>query len=147
MRSRASHLPLGAVLAYHTLGDRRRSGLPRAADMSSMSSQYKVACLNCSAQLYIELPPGCVNFQCCACYAVHKVLESDPARAADENRKRKRKDRKGTGGYEPRELTAYNKFMRDQLASLKEANPSLSHRDAFKLVSAKVRLLTNLLLP
>ena len=97
-----------------------------------------MVCLNCSAQLYIELPPGCVNFQCCACYAVHKVMESDPARAADENRKRKRKDRKGTTGYEPRELTAYNKYMRDQLAAIKEANPSLSHRDAFKLASSKV---------
>lgn len=36
--------------------------------------QYKVSCLNCGVQLYIELPPNCVNFQCCQCYAVHKVL-------------------------------------------------------------------------
>ena len=70
-------------------------------------------------------------------------MESDPSRAADENRKRKRKDRKGTAGYEPRELTAYNKFMRDQLASIKEANPSLSHREAFKLASSKVNWRVN----
>ena len=68
---------------------------------------------------------------------MHKVIQPDPALAADENRKRKRKDRKG-GGNEPRELTGYNKFMRDQLASIKEATPGLSHREAFKLASAKV---------
>jgi hypothetical protein len=100
--------------------------------------QYKVACLNCGVHLYIELPPTVVNFQCCQCYAVHKVIQPDPALAADENRKRKRKDRKGGGGYEPRELTGYNKFMRDELASLKESDPSLGHREAFKLATAKV---------
>ncbi len=88
-------------------------------------------------QLYIELPPGVVNFQCCQCYAVHKVIQPDPAAAADENRKRKRKDRKG-GASESRELTPYNKFMRDELQSIKEANPSLNHRAAFEQASAKV---------
>jgi len=93
-------------------------------------------------QLYIELPPGVVNFQCCQCYAVHKVVQPDPAAAADENRKRKRKDRKG-GPSESRELTQYNKFMRDELQSIKEANPALSHRDAFKQASAKVECLAH----
>lgn len=97
-----------------------------------------MSCLNCGVHLYIELPPNVVNFQCCQCYAVHKVIQPDPALAADENRKRKRKDRKGGGGYEPRELTGYNKFMRDELASLKESDPSLGHREAFKLATAKV---------
>jgi hypothetical protein len=98
-----------------------------------------VSCLNCGVQLYIELPPGVVNFQCCQCYAVHKVIQPDPAAAAEENRKRKRKDRKG-GPSESRDMpmTPYNKFMREELQSIKEANPSLSHRDAFKQASAKV---------
>ena len=98
--------------------------------------QYKVACLNCGVQLYIELPPNVVNFQCCQCYAVHKVIQPDPALAAEENRKRKRKDRKGGGGPEPRELTGYNKFMQQQLEAIKKNNPGLSHRDAFKQTSA-----------
>ena len=68
---------------------------------------------------------------------MHKVIQPDPAVAADESRKRKRKDRKG-GGNEPRELTGYNKFMRDQLSSLKETNPTLSHREVFKLATTKV---------
>ena len=98
--------------------------------------QYKVACLNCGVQLYVELPPNVVNFQCCQCYAVHKVIQPDPALAAEENRKRKRKDRKGGGGPEPRELTGYNKFMQQQLEAIKKNNPGLSHRDAFKQASA-----------
>ena len=89
-----------------------------------------MSCLNCGVQLYIELPPGVVNFQCCQCYAVHKVVQPDPAAAADENRKRKRKDRKG-GPSESRELTQYNKFMRDELQSINqggEPRPQPSRR-------------------
>ena len=67
----------------------------------------------------------------------NQVIQPDPALAAEENRKRKRKDRKG-GGPETRELTGYNKFMREELAAIKESSPSLDNREAYKLALSKV---------
>ncbi|EKX35613.1 hypothetical protein GUITHDRAFT_146350 [Guillardia theta CCMP2712] len=128
-----------------------------------LMAQYKVACLNCGVQLYIELPPNCASFQCCQCHAVHKILQPDPSLAAGDSKKRKRKEKRdkkeGEQCYpsslciasrcfsssdfltfkdkEPRELSGYNKFMRTQLNILKETNPELGHKEMFKLATEK----------
>mmetsp|Transcript_39323 Transcript_39323/g.61295 ORF Transcript_39323/g.61295 Transcript_39323/m.61295 type:complete len:122 (+) Transcript_39323:2-367(+) len=85
----------------------------------------------------IELPPNCSSFQCCQCHAVHKIIAPDPSLASDENRKRKRRERNQTKDKEPREMTPYNKFMKNTLAELKVSNPDLDHKEAFKMASAK----------
>ena len=41
------------------------------------------------------------------------------------------------GGKRP--LTAYNKFMQEELARMKAANQSLDHKAAFKAAAANVR--------
>ncbi|KAJ2772766.1 hypothetical protein IWQ57_001622 [Coemansia nantahalensis] len=35
-----------------------------------------------------------------------------------------------------KKLSPYNKYMKTELAKVKQANPALSHKDAFKLVAS-----------
>ena len=62
-----------------------------------------------------------------------------PRRIARKSRKRK----KDTGGLEgdgsepPRTLSAYNVFMKTEVAKVKGEHPSLPHREAFKLAAER----------
>uniref|UniRef100_A0A7S0EAJ8 YABBY protein C-terminal domain-containing protein n=1 Tax=Hanusia phi TaxID=3032 RepID=A0A7S0EAJ8_9CRYP len=65
-------------------------------------------------------------------------MQPDPSLAASDSKKRKRKEkREKKEDKEPRELSGYNKFMRTQLNALKETNPELGHKEAFKLATEK----------
>ena len=57
--------------------------------MKPLVQIYRVTCLNCGAQLHVELPHSSGSFQCCQCHAVHKVIH-DSFAMADQNKKRKR---------------------------------------------------------
>ena len=73
------------------------------AGMKPIAQVYRVACLNCGAQLHVELPHSSGSFQCCQCHAVHKVIQDNFA-MADQNKKRKRKDKpagKSDGKHSP----------------------------------------------
>ena len=39
-------------------------------------------------------------------------------------------------GAKARAPSAYNKFMKDEIAKVKKANPELGHKEAFKIAAA-----------
>ncbi len=67
------------------------------AALKPMIQAYRVACLNCGAQLHVELPHPSGSFQCCQCHAVHKIIQ-DTFAMSDQNKKRKRNKDKPTNG-------------------------------------------------
>ena len=82
--------------------------------------------------------------QCSQCKAVFAVQvqpialnTSGQAPLAKRSRKRKTGDKGGGSNDAPaRTLSAYNVFMKCEVAKVKNEHPELPHREAFKLVSA-----------
>ncbi|KAJ1493218.1 hypothetical protein T484DRAFT_2017529, partial [Baffinella frigidus] len=116
-------------------GATAKSGKRAAAE--GYTQTFNANCLNCGVELHMSLGPKVQSFQCCQCYAVHQINNSDPGLAGDSSRKRPRekKDKKDPN-HQPRELTAYNKFMRTTLSQLKIEEPDLQHRMLFKKASS-----------
>jgi hypothetical protein len=78
-------------------GDPANAAAKFQAALKPMIQAYRVACLNCGAQLHVELPHPSGSFQCCQCHAVHKIIQ-DTFAMSDQNKKRKRNKDKPTNG-------------------------------------------------
>lgn len=105
-----------------------------------MLQWFQVACPSCAYPLQVKLPEGITSVQCFECSGVF-ALQIQPTsllpQAGLANRGRKRKgDREGDAT--PRALSAYNTFMKAQVAKVKTQHPELKHQDAFKMVSAQI---------
>ena len=99
---------------------------------------FQVTCPSCAAALQVKLPEGVTSVQCSQCKAVFGVQVQPTALAAQSvpaagKRSRKRKTDKDTSGV-PRTLSAYNVFMKGEVAKVKSEHPELAHREAFKMV-------------
>ena len=118
-----------------------------------MMTWFQVTCPKCTAALQVRLPEGVTSVQCSQCKAVFAVQvqpvalnsSSGSAPAAKRSRKRK-KDSTGAspsaaGGsgqpQPPRALSAYNVFMKGEVAKVKSEHPELAHREAFKLAAER----------
>ena len=76
------------------------------AALKPIIQAYRVSCLNCGAQLHVELPHPSGSFQCCQCHAVHKIIQ-DTFAMSDQNKKRKRnKDKPPTGKPDGKNILA-----------------------------------------
>ena len=106
--------------------------------MAGTMQWFQVSCPTCAAQLQVRLPEGITSVQCSQCKAVFAVQIQPTALAhqaapAGAKRSRKRKAAEPKDPQEaPRALSAYNIFMKKEVAAVKAAHPDIAHRDAFK---------------
>ena len=56
---------------------------------------------------------------------------------------KEKKPRKAAADGEKRSSSPYNLFMKEELPRVKKANPSLNHKDAFKVAAQNVRFYFN----
>ena len=125
--------------------------------MAGLMTWFQVTCPKCTGALQVRLPEGVTSVQCSQCKAVFAVqvqpvaLSSTAGSAPAAKRSRKRKKESGAaaaasaahGGaaagasQAPRALSAYNVFMKGEVAKVKQEHPSLAHRDAFKLAAER----------
>jgi len=114
--------------------------------MAGLMQWFQVTCPNCTAALQVRLPEGVTSVQCSQCKAVFAVQVQPIALSTASSqplakRSRKRKssgDNKQGGGAEPsRTLSAYNVFMKGEVAKVKSEHPELPHREAFKLAAER----------
>ena len=103
---------------------------------------FQVTCPKCTGALQVRLPEGVTSVQCSQCKAVFAVQVQPVALAPPGGPqapvKRSRKRKKDTGnddGSAPRMLSAYNVFMKSEVARVKAERPQLPHREAFKLAA------------
>ena len=102
---------------------------------------FQVTCPSCTAQLQVRLPEGITSVQCSQCKAVFAVqiqptaLDSHAAPMGSK-KSRKRKQEKDPNAT-PRALSAYNVFMKSEVAKVKAQHPDLLHREAFKLAAER----------
>ena len=122
--------------------------------MAGLMTWFQVTCPQCSGALQVRLPEGVTSVQCSQCKAVFAVQvqpvalmpgAAGSAPPAKRSRKRK-KDSIGNdpagnfssnGPQPPRALSAYNVFMKSEVAKVKGEHPSLAHREAFKLAAER----------
>mmetsp|Transcript_27538 Transcript_27538/g.80956 ORF Transcript_27538/g.80956 Transcript_27538/m.80956 type:complete len:183 (-) Transcript_27538:576-1124(-) len=102
---------------------------------------YQVTCPNCGSQLQVQLPEGITSVQCGNCKAVFAVQIQQTAYTQAKapgpmqvKRGRKKKDKPARP---PRSPSAYNLFMKDEVAKVKAEHPELRHRDAFKMAAER----------
>ena len=106
--------------------------------MAGAMQWFQVTCPSCAAALQVKLPEGVTSVQCSQCKAVFAVQVQPTALAAQAQpaagkRSRKRKTEKDNNAP-PRTLSAYNVFMKGEVAKVKGEHPELPHREAFKMV-------------
>lgn len=109
--------------------------------MAGAMQWFQVTCPSCAAALQVKLPEGVTSVQCSQCKAVFAVQVQPTALTSHtqppgggRGRSRKRKADKDSTAP-PRTLSAYNVFMKGEVAKVKGEHPELPHREAFKMVS------------
>ena len=107
--------------------------------MAGTMQWFQVTCPTCTTQLQVKLPEGVTSVQCSQCKGVFAVQVQPvalvpPGQMPVVKRSRKRKKESDIDDSVPRTLSAYNVFMKSEVASVKAQHPNLAHRDAFKLV-------------
>ena len=118
------------------------------AVMAGMMQWFQVTCPNCTGALQVRLPEGVTAVQCSQCKAVFAVQVQPIALSTSaqqppmkRSRKRKSVDKNaaaaGSSGEPPRTLSAYNVFMKGEVAKVKGEHPELPHREAFKLAAER----------
>ena len=107
---------------------------------------FQVTCPACTSQLQVKLPEGVTSVQCSQCKGVFAVqvqpvalMPAGSAPPVKRSRKRKKDSEQDGDGAAPRALSAYNVFMKAEVAKVKKQHPELLHRDAFKMVRAAHR--------
>ena len=112
--------------------------------MAGQMQWFQVTCPGCTASLQVRLPEGITSVQCSQCKAVFAVQVQPIALTAQSaapigKRSRKRKSDKmaGLGNQPPRALSAYNVFMKGEVARVKKERADLPHREAFKLAAER----------
>ena len=118
--------------------------------MAGLMQWFQVTCPKCTGALQVRLPEGVTSVQCSQCKAVFAVQvqpvalapPGGPVPPLKRSRKRK-KDTPGVNGVNddpngpPRTLSAYNVFMKSEVAKVKNEHPQLPHREAFKLAAER----------
>jgi LSD1 subclass zinc finger protein len=117
--------------------------------MAGLMQWFQVTCPKCTGALQVRLPEGVTSVQCSQCKAVFAVQvqpvalapPGGPAPPPKRSRKRK-KELPGGMGEDPssqptRTLSAYNVFMKSEVAKVKAEHPTLAHREAFKLAAER----------
>jgi len=111
---------------------------------------FQVTCPSCAAHLQVRLPEGITSVQCSECKAVFAVqiqptalapqarpsVPPTQAQPSSGKRSRKRKAEKDANAP-PRALSAYNVFMKAEVAKVKAEHPELPHREAFKMAAER----------
>ena len=106
--------------------------------MAGCMQWFQVTCPTCTAQLQVRLPEGITSVQCSQCKTVFAVqiqptaLDSTQPPGSKRSRKRKAGGDKDPNAV-PRALSAYNVFMKQEVARVKAQHVEMAHRDAFKM--------------
>ena len=110
--------------------------------MAGLMQWFQVTCPACTAALQVRLPEGVTSVQCSQCKAVFAVQVQPIALSANSSVPAPKRSRKRKGGNkaessaEPnRTLSAYNVFMKSEVARVKAERPELPHREAFKMAA------------
>uniref|UniRef100_A0A7S0L6U9 HMG box domain-containing protein n=1 Tax=Coccolithus braarudii TaxID=221442 RepID=A0A7S0L6U9_9EUKA len=109
--------------------------------MAGQMQWFQVTCPSCTANLQVRLPEGITSVQCSECKAVFAVQIQPTALAptaqpSSGKRNKKRKMEKDANAP-PRALSAYNVFMKAEVANVKAEHPELPHREAFKMAAER----------
>ena len=113
--------------------------------MAGLMQWFQVTCPKCTGALQVRLPEGVTSVQCSQCKAVFAVQvqpvalapPGGPVPPVKRSRKRKKDTGLGDDSGAPRTLSAYNVFMKSEVAKVKAEHPSLPHREAFKLAAER----------
>jgi len=102
---------------------------------------YQVTCPNCGSQLQVQLPEGITSVQCGNCKAVFAVqIQQTPypqTKAPGQMATKRGRKKKDKPARPPRSPSAYNMFMKEEVAKVKSEHPELRHRDAFKMAAER----------
>eukprot|EP00321_Phaeocystis_globosa_P010008 CAMPEP_0118813220 /NCGR_PEP_ID=MMETSP1162-20130426/2784_1 /TAXON_ID=33656 /ORGANISM="Phaeocystis Sp, Strain CCMP2710" /LENGTH=205 /DNA_ID=CAMNT_0006742989 /DNA_START=40 /DNA_END=654 /DNA_ORIENTATION=+ len=110
--------------------------------MAGCMQWFQVTCPTCTAQLQVRLPEGITSVQCSQCKTVFAVqiqptaLDSTQPPGSKRSRKRKAGGDKDPNAV-PRALSAYNVFMKQEVARVKAQHVEMAHRDAFKMAAER----------
>jgi LSD1 subclass zinc finger protein len=107
--------------------------------MAGLMQWFSVSCPSCAIHLQAKLPEGITSVQCSECRTVFAVQISPTSVAPQpvkKSRKRSKTEKDPTAA--PRQLSAYNLFMKEEVAKVKREHPELVHREAFKMVSCRI---------
>jgi len=99
---------------------------------------FSVSCPSCALHLQAKLPEGITSVQCSECkqvFAVQVQPTSLAPQPTKKSRKRSKIDKDPIAA--PRQLSAYNVFMKAEVTKVKEEHPELVHREAFKMVCCR----------
>ena len=126
--------------------------------MAGLMQWFQVTCPKCTGALQVRLPEGVTSVQCSQCKAVFAVqvqpIALTPPGGPQPIPKRSRKRKKDSSVHDPRDghidpatgnptggppraLSAYNVFMKGEVARVKTEHPELPHREAFKLAAER----------
>ena len=113
--------------------------------MAGLMQWFQVTCPKCTGALQVRLPEGVTSVQCSQCKAVFAVQvqpvalapPGGPTPPVKRSRKRKKDTGMGDDAGAPKTLSAYNVFMKTEVAKVKAEHPSLPHREAFKLAAER----------
>ena len=133
-------VPTSLQVSFGVLSKRRE-----LRSMAGLMQWFQVTCPNCTAALQVRLPEGVTSVQCSQCKAVFAVQvqpialsTSSSQPAVKRSRKRKSIDKNNPGSADVnRTLSAYNVFMKGEVAKVKSEHPELPHREAFKLAAER----------
>ena len=103
------------------------------ATTNSPLQLFLLQCPQCSRDLEVKLPEGVVAVQCVLCDGVFAVKVTRQQVSFKNNKNKKPLKRK----LPPREPTAYNIFVKEELRKVKDERPDLHHREAFRLVTQR----------
>merc|ERR1711957_1089020 len=113
--------------------------------MAQTAQVCQASCTGCGALLQFNMPSRPSTIQCYNCKALMVVQPQASSNLGAMQQmaqggaltphmeKKQRKKREGP----PRQPTAYNNFMKAELAKIKQENAEMHHREAFKIAAAR----------
>jgi len=131
------------------MGQGMPTQLPQMPQMQPAPAQTaqvcQANCTSCGALLQFNMPSRPSTIQCYNCKALMVVQPQAATNLSVQQQmaqggamtphmeKKQRKKREGP----PRQPTAYNNFMKAELAKIKQENSEMHHREAFKIAAAR----------
>eukprot|EP00656_Telonema_subtile_P043039 TRINITY_DN4930_c0_g1_i1.p1 TRINITY_DN4930_c0_g1~~TRINITY_DN4930_c0_g1_i1.p1 ORF type:complete len:283 (+),score=88.86 TRINITY_DN4930_c0_g1_i1:207-1055(+) len=154
MQHQQQHPQGGAPQMHHGMGlqgmnQGMATQLPQMPQMQPAPAQTaqvcQANCTSCGALLQFNMPSRPSTIQCYNCKALMVVqpqaatnlsMQQQMAQGGAMTPHMEKKQRKKREGP-PRQPTAYNNFMKAELAKIKQENSEMHHREAFKIAAAR----------
>merc|ERR1712159_679483 len=118
---------------------------PQPMNHAQTAQVCQANCTSCGALLQFNMPSRPSTIQCYSCKALMVVqpqaasnlsMQQQMAQGGPMTPHMEKKQRKKREGP-PRQPTAYNNFMKAELARIKQENSEMHHREAFKIAAAR----------